>query len=325
MRIVLIGFGYWGPNIARNSMASENIELVGICDASNDRLRAAQNIYGTNTEYFTDYKPLLKRNDIDGFALAVKNDVGQKIAEDILSAGKHLFMEKPLAKSVENAIKLKELAEKNRVTLHVDHVMVYHPYIQAIKEIFDSGEAGDLVYFESIRTNLGPTIKKDINAMWDLAVHDLAVVDYLSGGKEAEKVEALGVSRYGEKEEQTYLLAKYAGFSAMIKSSWISPLKERRILIGGTKKLIVLDELAVDKIKVYDKGFDLVDVNGEYGEYEAKMRNGGMYSPITGTYDALRRSLETFAEAARTGKKTVTGADQAIRVIRILEEADADM
>ncbi len=326
MNIVLIGYGYWGPNIAKNAMLSDKVDLFGICDLSPERLEKARTIYGNSIKYFNDYQELISRDDIDVFALAVKNDVGQKIAEDILNAGKHLFIEKPLAKSVENAMRLKEIAQKNKLVLHVDHIMIFNPVIRKIKQIISSGELGDLIYFDSSRVNLGPSIKEDVNAMWDLAVHDLAVVDYLSNGVTAKHVNAVGLSRYGSQEELTYLSIQYEGFIAMLKSSWISPLKERRMIIGGTKKMLVFDELNMDKLLVYDKGVNVVGSTfDEYGTYEMKIRTGEMYSPNIQEEDSLLNSINHFVSCVEDGRESVANADQAIRVLQVLEKADKDI
>lgn len=326
MNIVLIGYGYWGPNIAKNVMASSELNLNGICDASEERLAKAKTLYGESIHYYADYKDLLKRDDIDAFALAVKNDVGKRIAEDILNFKKHLFMEKPLATSVQDAEHLRNLARENGVILHVDHIMIYNPVIRKIKELIDSGELGDLIYFDSSRVNLGPTIKEDVNAMWDLAVHDLAVIDYLSNGQTAEKVNATGLKRYAAREALTYLTIQYASFIAMLKSSWISPLKERQMVIGGTKKMVVFDELKMDKLMVYDKGVNVINnMNDEYGKYEIKIRLGDMYSPNIPVEDSLLNSINHFADCVKHKKPSISDAEQAIRVLKILEEADKDI
>lgn len=326
MNIILIGYGYWGPNIAKNAMSSSEWNLIGICDSNNERLEKAKIIYGDSIQYYTDYNELLCRDDIDAFALAVKNDVGQKIAEDILKSKKHLFMEKPLAKSVKDAEELRALALKSDVLLHVDHIMIFNPVIRRIKEILDSGELGELIYFDSSRINLGPSIKDDVNAMWDLAVHDLAVIDYLSNGETAENVNAVGLKKYASREALTYLTIQYTSFIAMLKSSWISPLKERQMIIGGTKKMIVFDELKMDKLMVYDKGVNVSNNKyDEYGKYEVKIRSGDMYSPNVPVEDSLLNSINHFASCIKDKKPSISGADQAIRVLKILEEADKEI
>ncbi len=325
MNLVLIGFGYWGPNIAKNVVLSKDFNLYGICDVSQDRLSRARSIYGERTSYFTDYHDLLANDEIDAFALALKNDVGQKVAEDILKAGKHIFIEKPIAKSVKEAELLKGIALKNKLILHVDHIMIYNPLVRKIKELIDNGEIGDLLYYDSSRVNLGPSIKDDVNAMWDLAVHDLAVIDYLSNGAKSLKVNALGLSRYSAREALTYLTVQYEGFIAMLKSSWISPLKERQVVIGGSKQMVVFDELKMDKLLVYDKGISYREKYEEYGQFEVSIRNGNMYSPYIPEEDSLLNSINHFADCIKTRCESLSNADQAIRVLKILEQADNEL
>jgi len=325
MNLVLIGYGYWGPNIAKNVMFSKDFNLFGICDINQERLNRAKTIYGDRTKYFSDYRELLAMDEIDAFALAVKNDVGQKIAEEMLKAGKHLFIEKPLAKSVKDASVLKKLAKDNELILHVDHIMVFNPLVRKIKGLIDQGELGELLYYDSSRVNLGPSIKEDVNAMWDLAVHDLAVIDYLSNGAKSLKVNALGLNKYSSKEALTYLTVQYDGFIAMLKSSWISPLKERQVVIGGTKKMVVFDELKMDKLLVYDKGIHYKEKYEEYGQYEVSIRNGDMYSPFITEEDSLLNSINHFADCIKTKSESISNADQAIRVLSILEQADIEL
>lgn len=326
MNVVLIGYGYWGPNIAKNISNSEKMNLYAICDIDQERLLKAKSIYGESVKYYNNYNVALENAEVDSFALALKNDIGQQIAEKVLQAGKHLFMEKPLAKSVNEATILKTLADKSRVILHVDHILLFHPVIKKIKEIIDSGEFGELLYFDSSRMNLGPAIKNDVNAMWDLAVHDLAVIDYISNGMESVQVNALGLNKYGSKESLTYLSIKYNGFIAMLKSSWISPVKERLMIIAGTNKMIVFDDMKTEKLMIYDKGVDVCPtMYEEYGKYEMKIRTGDLYAPYISQEDALLNSLNHFADCVKLRKQSVSNADQAIRILKILEQADRDL
>ncbi|MGE5473046.1 MAG: Gfo/Idh/MocA family protein [Ignavibacteriales bacterium] len=327
LNIALVGYGYWGPNIAKNIFASSKTNLYAICDLSSERLGKAKKTFIEQTKYITDFRELINNPDIDAIAVAVETDTGFKLAKEILSSGKHLFMEKPFASSVSKAVELKKIAEDNKVTVHVDHIMIFHPVIKKIKEYIDSGELGELIYIDSSRMNLGP-IKTDMNAMWDLAVHDLAVIDYLGGGKEPHCVQAIGEKRYSDKETLTYLTMKYDGFISHLKSSWISPLKERRIIIAGTKKMIVFDDVRlVDKLMVFDKGID-INFNKEkyeYGAYEVKVRTGDLLVPFIPEEDALRNSIEYFADCVENNTKSLSGPDQAIRIIKILEEADSQL
>ncbi|MDR0595935.1 MAG: Gfo/Idh/MocA family oxidoreductase, partial [Clostridiales Family XIII bacterium] len=212
---VLIGFGYWGPNIARNIFRCGGLNLYGICDIDERQLERARSIYGDRVRYFSDYNEAIGDASVEACAIALRNEAGQNAARAVLSSGRHLFMEKPMATSLDDALALKELSQKHGAVLQVDHILVYNPFIRRIKEIYDSGGLGELIAFESSRANLGPHIKKDMNAMWDLAVHDIAVLDFLCGGQEPLKVSCIGEKRYGDQEIVTYLTMKYEGFIAM--------------------------------------------------------------------------------------------------------------
>jgi len=322
--VVLIGYGYWGPNIAKNLYKSGDLNLHGICDTDGSKLEKAWEQYGDKIRYYGDYNDVLNDRAVGACAVALRDDAAQEVARAVLKSGRHLFMEKPMAVRMEDALLLKKLAEENNVILHVDHILVYNPFIRSIKEMIDAGELGDIISLESNRTNLGPYIKKDMNAMWDLAVHDLALLDHLCGSKEALQVECIGEKYYGDQEIITYLTIKYEGFIAMVKSSWFSPLKERLLLLSGTKKMVVFDDLKEsEKLIVYDKGVDFDrDTFEEYGRYEAKVRLGDLFIPYIEHEDSLLNSLNRFAECVYEGVPSPTGPDQAIRILSILSEAD---
>ena len=208
--------------------------------------------------------------------------------------------------------------------IHVDHIMIYHPAIKRVKNLIDNGDMGNLIYFDSSRMNLGK-IKNDVSAMWDLAVHDIAIIDFLIGGKIFKEVSALGQNYWSQKESLTFLGIKYDGFIAHLKSSWVSPVKERRMIIAGEKKMIVFDDmLLTDKMIIYDKGFELEDkdTSVEYSEYALQVREGDAVIPFLPYEDALRNSIEHFVMSVRNNTESFSGPDQAIRVIKILEEAD---
>jgi predicted dehydrogenase len=321
---VLIGYGYWGPNIAKNLNRSKDFTLYGICDVDENKLAKARELYGDSIRYYRDYNEVIADSEVTACAVALRNEIGQVVARAVLNSNRHLFMEKPMAIRIEDALLLKELARKHGAIIHVDHILVYHPIIRRIKSMLDSGEIGELISFESNRANLGPYIKQDMNAMWDLAVHDLAILDYLSGGHPALSVNCTGAKYYGNQEIVTYLTVKYENLAAMIKSSWFSPLKERSIMISGTKKMVLFDDLMEsEKLMVYDKGvdFDKEQFN-EYGVYEAKVRMGDLYVPNIEPEDSLLNSLTHFAECIRDNKESISGPDQAIRVLSILTKAD---
>ena len=324
MNIALIGYGYWGPNIAKNLNRTKKANLYAICDMDEKNLRKAQSIYGDSVKYVTDYHELI--DQVDAFAIALRQNVSYPIAIELLERKKHLFMEKPMATSTEQVDVLGKLSEKYGVMLHVDHIMVFHPIIQYIKKMIETGELGDLLYFDVSRMNLGPHIKNDINAMWDLAVHDIAVLDYLCDGMEAKLVSAAGLAHYGKSEELTYLNVEYDGVIASIRSSWISPIKERRMVIAGTKKMVIFDDMQLDeKLTICDKGIEMSDDFNEYGKYEARVRMGDLKMPHIETEDILLNSIEHFVDCVNEGKESICSYKQAHRVISILEQADADM
>lgn len=324
MKIALIGYGYWGPNIARNLNKTKKAELYGICDIDERNLNKARKLYGDSVRYANDYHELIE--GADAFCIALRQDASYPLALELLERKKHLFMEKPLATSTEKARALGKLARQNGVVLHVDHVMLFHPIIRYIKRLIDSGELGKLLYFDISRMNLGPHIKNDINAMWDLAVHDLAVLDYLCNGMEAKRVTAAGLAHYGRSEELTYLTVEYDGICASVRSSWISPIKERRMIIAGTKKMVIFDDMRTDeKLAICDKGVDLSTDFEEYGRYEARIRLGDIMMPHIETEDILLNSIEHFVDCIREGRESIAGYAQACRVISILEQADRSM
>jgi predicted dehydrogenase len=321
INIVQVGYGYWGTNVARNIMASGNVNLHAICDESDMSLKKAKALYSDAVEYSTDYRQYLSDPKIDAFAVVIQTEPSFQVALDILNAGKHLFIEKPMATNAERATQICDLAEKKGLVVHCDHIMIYHPIIREIKRLYDNGDLGELIYFDISRTNLGP-IRMDVNSMLDLAVHDLAIIDWISNGKEPYHIEAIGEKRYGNQETLTYLTMKYPGFLAHVKSSWISPLKERRIVIGCTKKMVIFDDMrSVDKLTIYNQGIIERDENEVYGNYEFKVRTGDIVIPFINHEDALRNSIEHFVSCIKQGSGSLSGPEQALRVVKILDQA----
>ena len=321
LNIVHVGYGYWGPNVARNIMASPKTNLYAIVDIKPSAINRAREIYRENIEYSSNYRDYLNDPIVNAFAIATQTEFSYEIALDVLNAGKHLFIEKPIAVNSERAMHICEIAEKNDLIVHCDHIMVHHPIIQYIKNICETNEFGDLIYYDGSRVNLGP-IRPDMNAMLDLAVHDLAVIDYLSNGQEPIFIEAMGEKRYGSQEAITYLTMKYPGFMAHIKSSWLSPLKERRTVIGGTNKMLIFDDMkSVDKLSIYDHGIIRREPEDEYGTYEFKARTGDMTAPYIQFQDVVRLSIEHFTDCVIKKIDSISGSEQALRIVKILDKA----
>ena len=257
-------------------------------------------------------------------ALAVETSAHYELAKMVIDSGNHVYVEKPFTDNVKQAEELKMLAEQKGVLIHVDHIMVYHPVIRKIKELVDSGELGDIIYFDCSRINLGQ-LKNDVSSMWDLSVHDLSIIDYITNGEFPNRIKAIGKKAYSSKESITFLTLDFDDFIANITASWLSPIKERRIIIAGTKKMLVYDDVDVlNKLIVYDKGFDYIE-DMEYDEYVTKSRVGEGVIPKLDQYDALYNSLEHFRKCICDNVQSETNADAAIRVIKILEEADKSL
>lgn len=328
MKIGLIGFGYWGPNVAKNIFANKKLSLHTICDKKQARLDKAHSIYIEQCRYETDYRVLLGNPEIEAIAVAVETSAHFQLVKHALEAGKHVYVEKPFTSTVAEAEELTALAKAKGLTIHVDHIMIYHPCVQRIKTVIESGDLGELLYIEAMRMNLGQ-IKKDVSAMADLAVHDLSIIDYLSNGKEPFYIKAVGEKKYNPKESLTFLMLRYDDFIAHIQSSWISPLKERKLIVAGTKKMIVFDDMrpSSEKLMIYDKGVDVVsdDDNIEYEDYAVKVRMGDILIPYIAEQDALFNSIEHFRKSVESNTASSSGPEQAIRVLRILELAENTM
>lgn len=327
MNIALIGYGYWGPNVAKNIFANKRVHLHTICDLKPGRLEKARNIYVQQAHYEIDYLKVLTNPEIDAVAVAVETSAHYQVVKDALNAGKHIYVEKPFTSTVQEAEELAELAGRKGLIIHVDHIMMFHPCIQKIRELVVSGDLGELLYIEAMRMNLGQ-IKKDVSAMWDLAVHDLSIIDFLSNGKEPFYIKAVGEKKYNPKESLTFLMLRYRDFIAHIQSSWISPLKERKLIVAGTRKMVVFDDIkpSTEKLTIYDKGVEVLSGdNVEYEDYAVKVRVGDIWIPYIPEQDALFNSIDHFASCVEESKPSESGPEQAIRVLKILEHADQTM
>ncbi len=326
INIGLIGFGYWGPNVARNIFNNPHLNLSYICDYKEDRLKKAKSIYIEQTKYERDYKNLIEDKSLDAIAIVVETSNHYKIAKEALLAGKHIFVEKPFTSTIEEAIELKGIAKKKNLIIHVDHIMIFHPIIKKIKSLIDKQELGDILYIDCSRLNLGK-IKKDVSAMWDLAIHDLSIIDYLSKGSIPIYINAMGERLYNPKETLVFLQLRYEKFISNIQSSWFSPLKERRLVVAGTKKMVVFDDMKIsEKLMIYDKGVNVISKNSiEYDDYAIQIREGDLYIPFIKNEDALYNSINHFYEAIKENKESISNATQAIRLLKILHKADEVM
>ena len=327
LKFALIGYGYWGPNVARNLYKNKQVDFQYICDLKQDRLDLAKGLYANEVKYTTEFDEVIADDSIDAVCLAVETSSHFELGKKVIEAGKHLYVEKPFTDNVAQAVELKGLAAEKGVTIHVDHIMIYHPAIMKIKEIIDSEELGDIIYMDCSRMNLGK-VKNDVSAMWDLSLHDLSIIYYLSDGAKVKSVNSIGRIIYSTKPSVTFITADYGLFIANIKANWISPIKERKLIIAGTKKMLVYDDVDIlNKLIVYDKGFDVIKATDpmEYSEFVVKTRSGDAVIPRLDVGDALYNSLEHFRQCIIDRKESLSGPDAAIRVLTVLEEADKNM
>jgi predicted dehydrogenase len=315
VRVGVAGLGYWGPNLARNFAAAAGCELVWCCDASEPaRARVAAMFPGVRVT--GELQDLLDDPELDAIVLATPVPTHAALATAVLEAGKHCFVEKPLAQSVTDAQRAVAAAEAAGRVLMVGHLLEYHPGVQKLKALADGGELGDIYYIYGNRLNLGK-LRADENALWSLGAHDVSVVLHLAG-EEPDEVVAHGEAyvRRGVEDVVFCFLRFPSGLSAHLHLSWLDPHKERRFTVVGSRRMATFDDMALEgKLTVYDKGFD-EDSHG-YGEYIT--RSGDIFSPRIPNVEPLRVECEHFVECVATGQSPRSDGASGLRVVRVLE------
>lgn len=322
--IGVIGCGYWGPNLLRNFAEIEAADARWICDLDRARLAAIGRRYpGVRTT--SDYQELLRDPQLDAVVIATPAATHFPMAWEALLAGKHVLIEKPLTACVREAEELIALAARNGLTLMVDHTFVYTGAVRKIKEIVTGGGLGDLLYFDSNRINLG-LFQRDINVVWDLAPHDLSIMDFIIE-RQPESLTAIG-SCHIEKgiENIAYVLLRFPDeFIAHFHFNWLSPVKIRRILIAGTRKMILYDDIEpTEKVRVYDKGITSTRDNGDKeADYQTLVsyRTGDVWAPKLDSTEALRYVCDEFLDSIQQQRPPLTDGAAGLRVVRLLEAA----
>ncbi len=317
LRIGVAGLGYWGPNLARNFAAIAGCELAWCCDASAEaRERVAARF--PQARFTGDLDEVLSDPSLDAVALATPVPSHAELAVRVLESGKHCFVEKPLAQSVADAERAVAAAEATGRVLMVGHLLEYHPGVQRLKQLTDSGELGDRIYYiYGNRLNLGK-LRADENALWSLGAHDVSVVLYLADEEPWEMV-AHGESYVQEGvEDVVFCFLRFpSGLSAHLHLSWLDPHKERRFTVVGSRRMATFDDMAHEgKLQVFDKGFDAGSRG--YGEYIT--RTGDIFSPSIPNLEPLRVECEHFVECIRTGERPRSDGMSGLRVVRVLEE-----
>jgi len=324
LNVAVIGYGYWGPNIARNFQELDSAQVAVISDLREERRRvAAAKVPGA--KIVTAAGEAIASADVGAVAVCTPLSSHFDIAKRALEAGKHVLIEKPMTESVEQAEELIALADKKNLVLMVDHTFCYHGAVRRIKEIIDRGELGRIYYFDSVRINLG-VFQRDTNVIWDLAPHDLSIMDFLLG-TEPVTVSAHGTSHFVDgKENIAYIHLEFAdNLISHFHVNWLAPAKVRHTIIGGEKRMIIYDDLAhEDKVRVYDKGVS-VETSEEIYETLIKYRTGDMWAPQYSQLEALSVECRHFVDCVKTGQTPLTDGHAGLRVVRILEGATRSM
>jgi predicted dehydrogenase len=324
IKIGIIGYGYWGPNLARNFADTTDCEVAGIADSRPERLTQALRRH-PSAIVTTDPDELLSNPAIDAIAIATPVATHFDLAMRALQAGKHIFVEKPITTTADEAATLIDEAEKRHLTLMVDHTFLYTPAVRKIRELCVGGSLGALYYYDAVRVNLG-LFQHDINVLWDLAVHDLSIMDFLLPEAPCA-VSATGIRHVADRGEDIAYLTLFfpSSLIAHIHVNWLAPVKVRRTLIGGTDKMVVYDDLeASEKVKVYDKGITLSDP-AEQHQMRIGYRSGDSWSPHLDTREALSLEAAEFVRTITTGARPLSDGESGLRIVKILEAASRSM
>jgi len=324
LRVGVIGCGYWGPNLIRNFVGCPSTDLVAVCDASPARLAAAAGACGGARP--TSSVDELLGVPLDAVAIATPVSTHFALAARCLEAGLHVLIEKPMAANAREAQALVDLAEGHRRVLMVDHTYLYGNPVRRIKECVEAGDLGELYYVDSIRINLG-LFQKDTNVVWDLAPHDLSIVDHVLG-REARSISAWGCAHADpEVEDMAYVNVDYDDRTMVnFHVNWLSPVKVRRMIFAGSRRSLIFNELDTSEpIKIYDRGIDLGgDLEGRRKRL-VSYRSGDVRSPHIEPGEALQAVVAHFAECVREGKTPLSDGRMGLRVVRLLESATRSM
>lgn len=320
MKAGIIGLGYWGPNLVRNFLAHSEITTLYGCDLNQNRLKfIAERFPSVNLT--NNYEEIITNSEVDVIIVSTPVKYHYDIAKKALLNGKHIWVEKPFTSSSDEAKELIEIAEKKNLQIFVDHTFVYTGAVRKIKELIDNNTLGDIFYFDSVRVNLG-LFQHDVNVIWDLACHDFSIMDYVLK-KKVLAVTANGIANYYEHENIAQIAVYFENNCfAHFHVNWTSPVKIRRVLVGGEKKMLLWDDmLPTEKVKVYDSGVEIKEPEDVH-KILVQYRTGDMYSPKLVETEALALGVKEFLSSVKDNRKPLTNADDGLRVVQILEAAD---
>jgi predicted dehydrogenase len=325
VRIGVVGYGYWGPNLVRNFAETQGCEVTAVADLDTYKLAVVKRRF-PNVKTTTSFNDLLSDASIDAVAIATPVNTHYELGIAALKAGKHLWVEKPMTETFDQARRLVDEAERRGRVLHVDHTFIYTGAVTKIAEIIKAGELGQTFYYDSIRVNLG-LFQRDVSVISDLAVHDFSILDHLFG-EQPSAVTASGMNHFpGTPENLAYVTLYYdSGMIAHANVSWLAPVKLRQILVGGSKKMITYDDLEPsEKVKVYDKGVSFTDDPDKIHEMRVGYRTGDMWAPKLAVTEALRTEGEHFVECVAHAGRSHTDGALGARVVQLIEAACESM
>ncbi|HLQ62180.1 MAG TPA: Gfo/Idh/MocA family oxidoreductase [Candidatus Acidoferrales bacterium] len=326
LRIGISGFGHWGPNYARILAGPlPGARLVACVDRSAEKLAQVRAQY-PDVRIYSDHRRLIAEGDLEAVIVATPTSTHRALVEDFLEAGLHVLVEKPMATTAADAEAMVELAEARQRVLMVGHTFLFNPAVRLIKQYIDDGLLGEVLYLYFHRTGLGP-IRQDVNALWDLAPHDLSMLRYWLGAEPVDLVCRGEAYLKHATEDVVFLTLRYPNnVIASIHVSWLDPVKERRATVVGDKKMVVFDDVhATEKLRVYDKGANYLPAGGEFAEFVAAVRDGDILIPKVSSAEPLREQLMHFIDCVRHGRRPLTDGQDGLSAVRILEQAQAEL
>ncbi len=323
INIGVIGYGYWGPNVVRNFSRNKNAKVVIVSDLNKKALNRANEIYPA-MKVTANSDEIITSADTDMIAIVTPVSTHYELAKKALQNGKHVFVEKPFTTTSAQAEELIELADKKNLLIMVDHTFLFTGAVRKIKQLIDDNELGRLYYYDSMRINLG-LFQHDVNVIWDLAPHDLSIMDYLI----KETPVAIGASGKGhvnDKEDIAYITVHFTNkLIAHFNVNWLSPVKIRMTLIGGEKKMLVWNDLSADeKIRIYDKGIEVGNREGIY-DMLVSYRAGDMWAPKVDQLEALQLETEYFVQCIQSGDRPFNDGQAGLRIVKMLEACDRSL
>jgi predicted dehydrogenase len=323
VRFGVIGYGYWGPNVVRNLSQLETADVLAVCDESATARQRSQKAY-PNVDVVSDPADVMSSFDIDAIAVVTPVWTHYELAKAALEKGKHIFVEKPFTSNAAQAEELIELATKKNLKIMVDHTFLFTGAVKKIRQFLDEDALGKLYYYDSTRVNLG-LFQHDVNVIWDLAPHDLSIMDYLIQ-QSPEAVVATGQTHLNGHEDVAFITVYFPEkIIAHLNVNWLSPVKIRTTLIGGEKKMLVWNDLEVDeKIKIYDKGVTVTSREGVYNLL-VNYRTGDMWAPQVEQVEALTRELSYFVDCIASDETPINDGKAGLRVVRMLEAASESL